>query len=154
MEVWQERGLAIAESNTVKKNKLGWQVPSQSGNGTYVVNMDNGEPFCTCQHFEATHKKCQHIYAIEFIVQKEERPDGTITETRAVKITYGQDWPVYNEAQTHEQEHFVTLLKDLCNGIQQPEYRFGRPRLPLPDVVFGLAYRAYTTMSGRRFATS
>ena len=27
MGIWQERGLAIANSNTVKKNKLGWQVP-------------------------------------------------------------------------------------------------------------------------------
>ena len=51
MEFWKERGLAIAESDAVRKNRLGWQVPSQSGNGTYIVNMDNGEQFCTCQHF-------------------------------------------------------------------------------------------------------
>lgn len=151
MGIWQERGLAIAESNTVKRNKLGWQVPSQSGNGTYIVNMDDGEPFCTCQHFENTHKKCQHIYAVEFIVQKEQRPDGTKIVTETMRVTYAQDWPVYNEAQTHEREHFVTLLRELCDGIPQPEYRFGRPRLPLADVVFGLALKAYTTMSGRRF---
>jgi len=151
MTIWQERGLAIAESETVKKVKLGWQVPSQSGNGTYVVNIDNGEPFCTCQHFETTHKKCQHIYAVEFIVKKERRPDGTEVETRTTRITYAQDWPVYNEAQTHEQEHFVELLRDLCNGIPQPEYIFGRPRLSLADIVFGLVYKSYTTMSGRRF---
>jgi transposase len=138
----------------VKKNKLGWQVPSQSGNGTYIVNVDNDEPFCTCQHFETTHRKCQHIYAVEFIVQREQRPDGTevVTETR--KITYTQEWAVYNEAQTHEQEQFVALLRDLCNGIEQPEYRLGRPRLPLADVVFGIVYRTYTTMSGRRFMSS
>jgi len=153
MTIWQERGLAIAESDTVRKNRLGWQVPSQSGNGTYVVNIDNGEPFCTCQHFEATHKKCQHIYAVEFIVKKERRPDGTEVETQTTRITYAQDWPVYNEAQTHEQEHFVELLRDLCNGIPQPEYGFGRPRLSLSDIVFGLVYKSYTTMSGRRFMT-
>jgi len=62
MTIWQEKGIAIAESDTVKKVRLGWQVPSQSGNGAYIVNMDDGEPFCTCQHFETTHKKCQHIY--------------------------------------------------------------------------------------------
>ena len=153
MEVWQERGLTIANSNTVKKNRLGWQVPSQSGNETYIVNMDNGEPFCTCQHFETTHKKCQHIYAVEFIVQKEHHPDGTEVITQTTRITYAQDWTIYNEAQTHEQEHFVTLLRDLCNGIPQPEYRFGRPRLSLADVVFGLVYKSYTMMSGRRFMT-
>src|SRR3990170_7451091 len=106
MEIWQERGLAIAESNTVKQNKLGWQVPSQSGNGTYIVNMDNGEPFCTCQHFESTRRKCQHIYAIEFIQKREQTSDGKVTETRTVKITYTQDWTAYNDTQTHEQEHF------------------------------------------------
>jgi transposase len=154
MTIWQERGLAIAESDTVKKNKLGWQVPSQSGNGTYIVNMDNGEPFCTCQHFEATHKKCQHIYAVEFIVQTEQHPDGTEVVTKTMRVTYSQDWTVYNEAQTHEQERFVALLRDLCNGIEQPEYRFGRPRLPLADIVFGLVYKSYTTMSGRRFTSA
>jgi len=153
MEFWKERGLAIAESDEVKKNRLGWQVPSQSGNGTYIVNMDNGEPFCTCQHFETTHKKCQHIYAIEFIVQKEQHPDGTEVETKTMRVTYAQDWPVYNEAQTHEQEQFVALLHDLCNGIPQPEQTFGRPRLPLADVVFSAVYKVYSTMSTRRFMT-
>jgi transposase len=151
MDKWQERGLMIAESNTVEKNKLGWKVPSQSGNGTYIVNIDDGEPFCSCQHFEDTHKKCQHIYAIEFIEQREQHPDGTETITKTMRVTYGQNWPVYNEAQTNEQERFVELLRDLCNGIQQPEYSFGRPRLPLSDVVFGLVFKAYSTMSGRRF---
>jgi transposase len=151
MDKWQERGLVIAESNTVEKNKLGWKVPSQSGNGTYVVNLEDGEPFCTCQHFETTHKKCQHIYAVEFIEQREKRSDGTEVITKAVRVTYTQDWSVYNEVQTHEQEHFVALLRDLCNGIEQPEYRFGRPRLPLTDVVFGLVFKVYSTMSGRRF---
>jgi transposase len=151
MDEWQERGLIIAQSNTVEKNKLGWKVPSQSGNGTYIVNLDDGEPFCTCQHFGATHKKCQHIYAIEFIVQREKRPDGTEVVTKTTRITYAQNWPIYNEAQTHEQERFVILLRDLCDGIEQPEYKFGRPRLPLADVVFGLAFKSYSTMSGRRF---
>jgi transposase len=154
MGIWQERGLAIANSNTVKKNKLGWQVPSQSGNGAYIVNLDHGEPFCTCQYYEAEHKKCQHIYAVEFIVQRATKPDGTIIETKTVRITYTQEWAAYNAAQTHEQEKFVILLKDLCNGISQPEYRFGRPRLPLPDIVFGLVFKSYTTMSGRRFTTN
>jgi transposase len=115
------------------------------------VNLDEGEPFCTCQYFETTHKKCQHIYAIEFIEQKENRTDGTVVVTKAMRVTYAQDWPVYNEAQTHEEENFVELLRDLCNGIEQPEYKFGRPRLPLADVIFGLVFKTYSTMSGRRF---
>ncbi len=154
MGIWQERGLAIANSNTVHRNKLGYKVPSQSGNGTYIVNIDNGEPFCTCRHFETEHKKCQHIFAVEYVIQRETKPDGTTTYTESIRVTYNQEWHNYNEAQTHEQEHFVTLLRDLCNGIPQPEYKFGRPRLPLSDVVFGLALRSYTMMSGRRFMST
>ncbi len=106
MNKWQERGLMIAESNTVEKNRLGWKVPSQSGNGDYIVNMES-EPFCTCQHFETTHKKCQHIFAIEFIERKEKRADGTEVITKAMRMTCTQDWPIYDYAQMHEQEKFV-----------------------------------------------
>jgi transposase len=154
MDKWKERGLAIAESNTVERNKLGWKVPSQSGNGTYIVNLEDGEPFCTCHHFETTHQKCQHIYAVEFIEQKERRSDGTEVVTKTMRVTYGQNWPVYNEAQTHEQERFVAMLRDLCDGIKQPEYKFGRPKLPLSDIVFSAVYKIYSTMSSRRFMAS
>jgi hypothetical protein len=47
MDARQERGLMIAATKKIEKNRLGWKVPSQSGNGSYVVNLDNGEPFCT-----------------------------------------------------------------------------------------------------------
>ena len=154
MEMWREKGLAIADSNTVTRNKLGWKVPSQSGNGTYIVSIDGGEPYCTCQHFETTHDKCQHIYAIEFIIQKEQHPDGTTVVTETRRITYSQNWSLYDDVQTHEEERFVILLRDLCNGIPQPEQTFGRPRLPLSDMVFGITYKTYSTMSGRRFMPS
>jgi len=154
MDARQERGLLIAETCKIAKNKLGWKVPSQSGNGSYIVSLDHGEPFCTCPDFEARHQPCKHIHAVEYIIQRETKPDGSTTLTQSVKVTCTQEWSAYNQAQTHEQERFVTLLHDLCNGIQQPDYRFGRPRLPLADVVFGLVFKSYTTMSGRRFTTA
>ena len=64
--------------------------------------------------------------------------------------TYSQNWPAYNAAQTHEEERFVILLRDLCDTIEQPPQTFGRPRLPLSDVIFGIALKVYSTMSGRR----
>src|SRR4030042_915276 len=154
MEIWQERGLTIANSNQIEKNKLGWKVPSQSGNGTYIVNLDHGQPYCTCPYFEAEHKKCQNVYAIEFIVQKERCPDGTEIITKTMRVTYSQNWPVYDEVQMHEEERFVILLRDLCNGIRQPKQNFGRTRLPLADVVFGVVYKVYSTISGRRFMSN
>ena len=43
----QQRGLAIAALVTVTKTPVGYRVPSQSGNGSYIVNTDD-EPFCSC----------------------------------------------------------------------------------------------------------
>jgi len=151
MDARQERGLLIAETCRIGKNKLGWKVPSQSGNGSYIVSLDHGEPFCTCPDFEARHQPCKHIHAVEYVIQRETRPDGGTTLTRSIKLTCTQDWPTYNEAQTHEQERFVVLLRDLCNGILQPAQTFGRPKLPLSDTVFTVAYKVYSTVSGRRF---
>ena len=154
MKAWQERGLAIANSNTIKKNELGYKVPSQSGNGTYIVNLDHGNPFCTCQFFETEHKKCQHIYAVEFIVQKEQRPDGTEVTTKTMRVTYAQDWSAYNAAQTEEKTRFGILLADLCKGIPQPVHEGrGRPALPLADMAFASAYKVYTGFSSRRFTS-
>ena len=126
----QQRGMAIAAVVNIKKNRLGYAVPSQSGNGSYVVNTD-GEPFCTCPDFEKRQRPCKHIYAVEFIIRREERPDGTIIETKTMRVTHRQDWPAYNAAQTHEQELFGHLLRELCDAIPQPPQGMGRPRLPL-----------------------
>ncbi len=151
MDAREERGLLIAETCKIAKNKLGWKVPSQSGNGSYIVSLDHGEPFCTCPDFEARQQPCKHIHAVEYVIQRETKPGESTIYTQSVKVTCTQEWPAYNEAQTHEQERFVVLLRDLCNGIPQPPQTFGRPRLPLADVVFGLVFKSYTTMSGRRF---
>jgi len=149
MDARQERGLMIAATSKIEENKLGWKVPSQSGNGTYIVNLDHGEPFCTCPGYEKRHLPCKHIHAVEYVIQRETKPDGSETITRSVKMTCTQEWPAYDYAQMHEQERFVVLLRNLCNGIQQPEYKGGRPRLPLADVVFAVTYKAYNTMSGQ-----
>lgn len=154
MDARQERGLVIATTSRIEKNRLGWKVPSQSGNGNYFVNLDHGQPFCTCPDYEKRHQPCKHIHAVEYVIQRETKPDGTTTYTQSVKMTCTQEWNPYDNAQMHEQERFIDLLRDLCNGIEQPEYRFGRPRLPLADVVFGVTYKVYSTMSGRRFMST
>ena len=66
----QQRGMAIAALARVEKNKLGYKVPSQSGNGSYVVNVD-GDPFCSCPDFEKRQQPCKHVYAVELIIQRE-----------------------------------------------------------------------------------
>jgi len=69
MDARQERGLVIAATSKIEQNKLGWKVPSQSGNGTYIVNLDHGEPFCTCPDFEKRQQKRAKYWG-NFRVQK------------------------------------------------------------------------------------
>ena len=146
----QQRGMAIAALVPVVKNKLGYKIPSQSGNGSYVVNVDD-EPFCTCPDFEKRQEPCKHVYAVEFIIRREERPDGTTIETKTLRVvSTGQDWPAYNAVQIHEGDHFAELLRELCDTVPQPAQTRGRPRLPLSDMVFGVGLKVYSTMSGRR----
>ena len=65
--------------------------------------------------------------------------------------TYPQHWPAYNAAQTSEKDTFQVLLADLCTSISQPEHSFGRPRLPLADMVYTGATKVYSGCSARRF---
>ena len=146
----QQRGMAIAALTRIEKNRLGYKIPSASGNGSYVVNP-GADPFCTCPDFEKRQERCKHVYAVEFTIQREERPDGTTVETKTVRfVPSGQDWPAYNAAQVNEQDHVITLLRELCDTTPQPPQSRGRPRLPLSNMVFGIGLKVYSTMSGRR----
>ena len=146
----QMRGMAIAALARIAKSRIGYKVPSQSSAGNYVVNVGD-EPTCTCPDFAKRQARCKHVYAVEFVIQRREQTDGTTVETKGMRVTYSQDWPAYNVAQTSEKDTFQVLLADLCSNIPQPEYSFGRPRLPLSDMVFTGAAKVYSLFSARRF---
>lgn len=157
MDAREQRGLQIAALCKLQKKGGVWLVPSQSGNGRYTVCPDPTNPHCTCpDHMEWNHK-CKHIFAVEFVLKREQNPDGSETVTDAIKITerksYPQKWAAYNAAQTNEKAKFQSLLHDLCKGIQEPLPKNGRPPLPLSDIVFCAAFKVYSTFSGRRFMT-
>ena len=144
------RGALIAGIVAIKRNKIGYSVPSQSGNGAYTVSTDDGG-FCTCPDYELRQQPCKHLYSVWCLIQREEMSDGSIQETtKAVRMTYSQDWKAYNAAQTNEEDHFRVLLRSLCDTVEQPVYNFGRPCLPVSDVIYGMAYKVYSGMSGRR----
>jgi transposase len=65
-------------------------------------------------------------------------------------VIESQNWTAYHTAQCEENSRFTELLADLCRGIPEPAQTFGRPRLPLSDVVFCAAFKVYSTVSGRR----
>ena len=51
----------------------------------------------------------------------------------------------------NEKDRFLSLLAELCKGIDEAPQTVGRPRLPLADMIFASTFKVYSTMSGRRF---
>ena len=102
-----EEGRRVGRPESVDER----QVPVQ-------MTADGGR--CSCPDFELRQKNCKHIFAVEFVVRRERGVDGTVVETRAVRVTYAQDWPAYNQAATQEKEHFCRLLRDLCERCRLP----------------------------------
>jgi transposase len=159
MDPREQRGLVIAaKSRHIKQKGTLWQVPSQQDSRYYLVNLN--AQTCTClDHQEGGHK-CKHIYAAQFVYQREFEfnDDGTVTETQTLvtvqqsRKTYPQHWSSYNAAQVNEKAKFQTLLRDLCKGIEEPPpSHTGRPRIPLSDAIFAAVFKVYSTVSGRRF---
>lgn len=150
MEPRQERGLALSKSARIKPvvgNK--WIVPSATGANYYIV--DASEQTCSCPDFGERHVRCKHLWALSYVRQEVRETDGTVTITETIKVTYAQDWPAYNEAQTHERDHVETLLRDLCSGVVTPPHPGRGPKpIPLADLVYGMTMKVYTGFSARR----
>ena len=147
----KQRGLYIAKTSRITQTDDGWKVPSQSGGGYYTVKTDGYGATCTCPDHELRHCKCKHIYAVEFIVTGQVNNDGTITITKTIRKTYPQDWKAYDKATVNQKAIFMRLLNDLTNNFQQPECKFGRPSLPLGDMLYSSVMKIFTTFSLRRF---
>lgn len=148
----EERGEDIVKRFQIVKTPRGWRVPSTSSSGkAYLVTFNGHEPKCNCPDCELRKKKCKHIHAVEFYIKREIDEEGKITQTKGVKITYSQDWKAYDNAQTNEKLVFMKLLRDLCDNIEQPKYKFGRPTLPISEMLFASALKVYSTFSLRRF---
>ncbi len=157
-EAREQRGAMIAAVCKVEQKGKVWQVPSQSGNGKYTVCPDEQTPFCSCPDFEQRGQCCKHIFAVRFVIKREQHADGSETVTEEMTITtkrktYPQKWKEYNAAQTSEKDHFQTLLRGLCDLIKEPESKpgRGRPRIPMSDCVFMACFKVYSTVSQRRF---
>lgn len=156
----RQRGLEIAATSKITRKGAAWLVPSQSGKGRYTVVQDAETPHCTCPDHQDGAHKCKHLFAVEYVLQREQNSDGTTTVTETLTVretvrkTYPQDWRAYNAAQTNEKAKFLDLLHDLCSGITEPErQKNGRPPLPIHDALFAICFKVYSTVSGRRFMT-
>jgi transposase len=158
MNTREERGIVIAALSKLTFQNGTWVVPSQSGDKKYVV--DPGKKTCTCPDHKETGFVCKHQFAVQFVLKREESSDGTVREQRTFTFTekkvYKRNWSAYNEGQATEKARFQELLCDLCRGVEEPAPKNDRPRrppIPLADRVFGVTFKAYSTLSSRRFAT-
>lgn len=157
----KQRGLQIAALARIDRDGDFYLVPSVTAprQTKYKVTMDGLFPKCTCPDYETRGCKCKHIYAVEYVIQREHNPDGSMTITESVTVTqtrktYPQDWPAYNEAQTNEKREFQALLYDLCKDLPTPpQVGKGQRRMPMPDAVFCAVYKIYCTLSARRFVS-
>jgi hypothetical protein len=162
MSLREKKGHEIADRARIVQQGNLWLVPSQSGRGSYKVNAE--AQHCTCPDFDLHRDKCKHIFAVEFTIRRDKttttttdatgQTTTTTTETVTVKRkTYPQVWPAYNAAQTQEKRIFLYLLHQLCQGVGSPAQNNGRPRLSFEDMIFAMAFKVYSTVSGRRFMT-
>ena len=157
-----QRGAAIALLSLIKKAEDGtYLVPSQAArNGEvpfYSVDVNSDLPTCTCPDFELRNRRCKHIIGVEYRILSEEFGYGELGEAKEVAVKakparkiYKQDWRTYDAAQVHELEHFEVLLRQLCDLVEEPDYEFGRPRLPVSDMLFAAALKVYHGKSRRR----
>ncbi len=153
MDMRQVKGMEIAKNGKILKTPKGFVVPSQSGNGAYLVHNVNMKTVCDCPDCELRGIKCKHQWAVEYFIQQVMDTEGNTTVTKAVRMTYPQNWSAYNEAQSNEIRLFDVLLKDLVACVEEPIQTFGRPRLALKETVFCSIQKVYSQLSQRRATT-
>jgi transposase len=61
-----------------------------------------------------------------------------------------KDWHAYNAAQINEKTLLLLLLSQLCAGLMQPLHTFGRPPIPLGDVLFAMVLKVYNKTTCRQ----
>jgi transposase/predicted nucleic acid-binding Zn finger protein len=162
MSIREEKGKQIADRFNIQQQGRLYIVPSQSGRGSYKVDVE--KELCTCPDFDFRRQPCKHLIAVRLTIEKTKTTttttdasgNTTTTTTETVKIqrkTYRQEWPAYNKAQTQEKAQFLYLLHKLCEGVGSPAQEKGRPRFMLEDMIFAMCFKVYSTVSGRRFMT-
>lgn len=117
----QLRGVAIAARAPIKKNKLGYQIPSQGGNGSYVDGQDLD--CCSCEDFELRDRACEHIHAVEHYIQLE--GDTEVQVAQHTVDARGEDVSPKGPAQTQ-------VLVPEPPKLEQVKYDLALPPLPIP----------------------
>lgn len=153
-ETREIRAMAIAATTQLRPSAHGWKVPSQSGNGSYVVDPDVG--WCSCPDHETRAIQCKHLLAVKLTLRRERGKGGVYHYEKKVEVTYSQQWSAYNAAACEEKDRFLVLLADLCSGVPTKPRVPGAPgrnRLPMSDMAFAATFKVYSRFSSRRFTS-
>ncbi|HLD58860.1 MAG TPA: transposase [archaeon] len=146
----QERGLAIAQTRTIKRLDDGFAVQSQNSKRFYFVDKE-GQCACPdCQ--KGLSDKCKHAFAVEYYLQKitTTKEGKTVIETK--RLTYPQAWHAYDKSQQEEKARFLELLNDLIGlPVSQTKRSRGQPKISEHDLLFSSALKVYSQFSLRRF---
>lgn len=81
------KALQIAAKSPIKRKGKVWIVPSQAGRGEYEVNVDSEFFNCTCPDHDFTQSRCKHIFAVQYVIEREQTVDGQTVVTETVKVT-------------------------------------------------------------------
>ena len=150
----KQRGYEIAKQGKIVQKNGVWLVPSATNpRRVYGVRLTLEGGVCNCEDYAKRQIRCKHLFSVQFTTEKILNQDGTTTITTTKRVTIPQDWKAYDLATTQQKELYLKLLNDLCNTIDEPAYVFGRPKMPLRDMVFSSALKVFTTFSLRRFTT-
>jgi uncharacterized Zn finger protein len=143
-------GIEIAKKGGITQTPKGWIVPSQSGNGAYLVYKEGMGTKCTCPDCESRGVECKHQVAVKVFYGESKDEQGNVTVTKAVRVTYPQNWKAYNRSQTDEIRLFDAYLRELVGNVDEPEQRRGRPRLSKQELLFCTIQKVYSQLSSRR----
>ncbi|HKS26212.1 MAG TPA: transposase [Pyrinomonadaceae bacterium] len=151
MQARQLKGLEIATHRDITRDGNIWLVPSE--NDSTLYRTDIFLQTCTCPDFEKHKLKCKHLYAVEFLLQRESGMPLPVPPDRRERETFKQAWHEYNLAQINEKSKFQELLYALCQNVEELPRKgvAGRNRLPLGEMIFCVVFKTYSLFSGRRF---
>jgi transposase len=156
MDMRELKALEIAARSRIVFQDGAWVVPSQSGKQPYRVTI-GVPPSCTCEDFQLHGQigPCKHVIAARLVCERDHggKAPEIVADAVPKKLTYKQNWPLYNLAQQTEKDRFQELLYDLTRGVPEPERTgAGRKPTPLRDQVFSATFKVFSTVSTRRFA--
>lgn len=134
-----------------------YKVRSSSGHGFYEVHKTpDARWLCECDDYTERDNPndpgkiapCKHIAAVRHYLQGGQ--STLLASSSEGRPSYGQNWSAYDKAQQAEGRLLPILLRGLLDEIPEPEYKTGRPPIPLRDQAYASVIKVFGKASSRR----